>query len=181
MPSSQYFLDVNTTTGEIERRTAIATSAGAGDANLIPRTGSDGKLDASFMPATGGESAETITASEAIAAGDWVNFHQVGGARRIRKAVAADGTKPAHGYVTAAVSGGADGSVFTKGINGAVALTGFTTSDVGLAVFLSAGTSGGCTRTPPSGAGNIVQRLGFVAEVAGTVRVQLDMSYIIKL
>lgn len=179
--SSRYFLDVNTTSGEIERKTAIATSAGATDADKIPRTGPDGKLDASFMPATGGESAETVAASEALAAGDWVNFHVVGGARRVRKAVAADNTKVAQGYVAAAVNSGADAQVFTKGINGQVAPAGFTANDVGAPVFLSAGTSGGCSKTPPSGAGNIVQRLGFVVEVSGTVRVQLDMSYLVKL
>lgn len=179
--SSQYFLDVNTTTGEIERKTALIASIGASDANKIPRTGPDGKLDASFMPATGGESAESVVASEALAAGDWVNFHQVGGARRVRKAVAADNTKPAHGYVTAAANSGENATVYTRGINGAVPATGFTANDVGCAVFLSASTSGGCTKTPPVAAGNIVQRLGFVVEVGGTVRVQLDMSYAVKL
>lgn len=34
--------------------TAIATSAGAGDANKLVRTGADGKLDSSLMPTSGG-------------------------------------------------------------------------------------------------------------------------------
>jgi hypothetical protein len=180
MPSGQYFLDVDVTTGEIVRQTAIQQSTGATDADKILRTGADGKLDSSFLPSTS-DSSETIQASEALAAGDWVNLYDVGGSRRARKALATDNTKPAHGYVNTAVNSGANASVFTRGINAAVPLAGFTTADVGKPVFLSAGTSGGVSKTPPGSAGNIVQRLGFVVEVASVVRVQLDMSYIVKL
>lgn len=176
-----YFLDVDTTTGEIVRRTAIQQSTGAADADMILRTGSDGKLDSSFLPAAGSDSSETIQASEALAAGDWVNIHDVSGSRRVRKALAADNTKPAHGYVTASVNSGANAAVFTSGVNGSVPLTGFTAADSGKAIFLSAGTSGGCTKTPPTGAGNVVQRLGYVVEISSTLRVRLDMSYIVKL
>jgi hypothetical protein len=181
MPSGQYFLDVDITTGEIVRQTAIQQSTGASDADKILRTGGDGKLDSSFLPSTS-DSSETIQASEALAAGDWVNLYDAGsGQRRARKALATDNTKPGHGYVTTAVNSGANASVFTRGINPAVPMSGFTTADVGKPVFLSAGTSGGSTKTPPSASGNIVQRLGFIVEVNGTVRVQLDMSYIVKL
>lgn len=179
--SGQFFLDINTTTGEITRRTAIQQSTGATDADKILRTGADGKLDSSFLPASGSDSSETIQASEALAAGDWVNIHEVGGARRVRKAVAADTTKPAHGFVTAAVSSGANASVYTSGINAMVATTGFVAADVGKAIFLSAATSGGCAKTPPASTGNIVQRLGFMAEFGGTVRVKIDMSYLVTL
>ncbi|MBX0328259.1 hypothetical protein K2Z83_11285 [Oscillochloris sp. ZM17-4] len=180
MPSGQYFLDVDTTTGEIVRQTAIQQSTGATDADKILRTGPDGKLDSSFLPSTS-DSSETIQASEALSAGDWVNIYNVSGSRRVQKALATDNTKPAHGYVSAAVNSGANASVFTRGINPVVPLSGFTTADVGKPVFLSAGTSGGVTKTPPGAAGNIVQRLGFVVEVGATVRVQIDMSYIVKL
>ncbi|NNJ10595.1 hypothetical protein EKD04_009665 [Chloroflexales bacterium ZM16-3] len=175
------FLDINLTTGVIERQTPITTSAGAGDAGKIPAVGADGKLDPSLMPATGGDSSETITTSEALAAGDWINIHQVSNVRRVRKALGTDTTKPVHGFVNTAVNSGADAAVYTRGVNGSVPLSGFTVADAGVPVFLSAGTSGGCTKTPPSAAGNIVQRLGFVVEVAGVVRVQMDVSMIVKL
>ena len=43
--------------------TAIATSSGAADADKIPATGADGKLDASLLPSSGGG----ITKQKAIA------------------------------------------------------------------------------------------------------------------
>jgi hypothetical protein len=180
MPSGRYFLDVDLTTGEIIRNDAIQVSAGAGDADKILRTGADGKIDTSFMPSTS-DSSETIQASEALNQGDFINIYDVSGSRRVRKALATDNTKPAHGYVNAAVSSGASAAVFTRGVNAFVATSGFTSADSGKPVFLSATTSGGISKIPPSASGNIVQRLGFVVEIGGTVRVQLDMSYIVKL
>lgn len=180
MPSGRYFLDVDLATGEIIRQDAIQVSAGAADADKVFRTGADGKLDSSFLPSTS-DSAETIQATEALAVGDFLNIYEVAGARRVRKALATDNTKPAHGYVNAVVSSGSSATVFTRGINALVALSGFTTADAGKPVFLSASTSGGVSKTPPGTTGNIVQRLGFVIEVGATVRVQLDMSYIVKL
>ncbi len=179
--SSSTYLDINVSTGEIVRRTGIASSTGSGDANKIIMTGADGKLDASLLPSIT-ESAETIVASEALAAGDFVNIHEVSGNRRVRKAIATDNTKPAHGFVTSAVTAGADATVYLRGINTAVPTTGFVASDLGRPVFLSASTAGGVTKTAPSSAGNIVQRLGFVVEVGtSAVRVLLDMSYIVRL
>ncbi|RRR75278.1 MAG: hypothetical protein EI684_05085 [Candidatus Viridilinea halotolerans] len=175
-------MDMNTIIGEMERREAIATSAGATDGNKILRTRAlDGKIDESFLPASGGVSAETVIASESLAAGDWIHFHVVSGQRRIRRANAADNTKPAQGYVTTACNSGEGAQVFTSGINGSVATTGFVAGDVGVSVFLSATTSGGCSKTPPSTTGNVVQRLGFVAEVGGSVRVQFDKSPVVRL
>jgi hypothetical protein len=175
------YVDINTTTGELERKTAINASTGATDADKIARLNASGEWDVSMIPSTAGTSAETIQASEDLAAGDFVNVHETGGARRVQKALATDTTKPAHGYVTATVSSGANATVYLTGINANVALTGFTTSDVGKPVFLSAGTSGGVTKTPPTSTGNLLQRLGYIVEVAGTVRVQLDMSYAVKM
>jgi len=179
--SGRYFLDINTTTGAIVRREAISVSTGTSDADKIVRTKANGQLDESLFPSTLGAAAETIQASENLAAGDWVNIHEVSGARRVRRAVASDDTRPAHGYVTSAVTSGSNATVYLGGINTEVATTGFVASDVGRAVFLSASTSGGCSKTPPSSAGNVVQRLGYVVEVASKVRVQLDMSYIVTL
>jgi len=174
------FLDVDTTTGEIVRKTGIAVSSGAGDANKIIMTGPDGKIDNSFLPSIA-DSAETIQAAEALAAGDFVNIYDVSGNRRVRKALATDNTKNAHGYVLMAVNSGANATVYTRGI-ASVAPTGFTAADVGKPVFLSATTAGGVTKTPPNSPGNIVQRLGYVIEVsASAVRVQIDMSYIVRL
>lgn len=178
--SSSTFLDLDATSGDIVRRQGLEVSGGATDANKIPITGPDGKLDASFLPSAGAESTETVTASEALAAGDFVSFHAVSGQRRVRRALATDATRPAHGYVTAAVASGAAAAVLTRGINSSVAVAGFVAADVGVPVFLSAATSGGVTKTPPNGTGNIVQRLGTVIEVSTRVRVNLDQSYTVR-
>jgi hypothetical protein len=96
-----------------------------------------------------------ILASQTLAAGDLVNLHTVTGAIRMRKADATDETKPAHGYVTSAVTSGNVGAMFGPGtINDAV--TGLTP---GATYFLST-TAGLTTATPPSTGGNIVQKIG---------------------
>lgn len=170
--SARTFLDIDTTTGDIIRRQAITTSAGAGDANKIPAVGADGKFDASFIPdATA--NVETIQASETIPSQSYVNIHNVSGSRRVRLANAADNTKPANGFVATGVSSGANASVQTGGV-AAMSATGFAAGDETKIVFLSSSTSGGGTKTPPSSSGNLVQALGSVIEVSSNVRVQLN-------
>ena len=96
----------------------------------------------------------SIQASEALAAGDLVNVHDVGGAFRVRRASAASAGMEAHGYIVAAVGLGSMATVFFDGLN-----TGIS----GLAPgnrYLS--TSPGLTTlTAPSATGQVVQRVGF--------------------
>ena len=182
MPNT--FLDVNTTTGRLDRKTALDVSAGSADAGKVVALNSSGKLDATlFDSATLGGGGDAILCTEALAAGDWVNIFLSGGVRKCRKALAADGTKPAHGFVIAAVTSGGSATVYRGGTNTKIALTGFTTSDIGTPLFLSDSVSGGCTKTPPSTAAHLLQRLGFIADVTGLgfVEAQLDMGYEILL
>lgn len=137
--------------------TAIATSAGAGDANKIVATGANGRLDNSLMPSGIGATTETIPATEALSAGDLVNIHNVSGTRSVRKADSSN-NRPAHGYVTAAVANAANATVFLQGLNSSVA--GLSTN-FGLSVWLS--TAGGITTTAPANtSGTIVQLVGYV-------------------
>lgn len=134
--------------------TAIATSSGAGDANKIVATGSDGRLHTSFMPVGIGAATETIAASENLSAGDFVNIWNNSGTRNVRKADASN-TRPAHGFVLAAVTSGQNATVFTQGAN-----TGLSSLTPGTVRFLAA-TPGLSTATAPSTAGQIVQELGY--------------------
>lgn len=135
------------------------TSAGAGDAGKIPALDSSGKLDQSFMPPGVGADTKVIQASEALAAGDYVNIHDVSGSARIRKAdaSAAGATKRAHGFVLDNVSSGANGAVYFEGDNTAV--TGLTS---GLTYVLSHTVPGGVVvqSSGTSTAGHILQELG---------------------
>lgn len=66
-------------------------------------------------------SSATVTASEDLAAGAFVNFHDASGAK-VRRAQVADDTKPATGFVKAAVTAGDPARVFPLGqVNDAVA------------------------------------------------------------
>lgn len=128
------------------------SSAGAGDAGKLPALDGTGRLDNSFMPAGIGADTKILVASEALAAGDFVNVWNSTGAKA-RKADATTSGKEAHGFVLSAVSNGANATVYFEGPNTAV--TGQTPGPV----FLST-TAGLATATAPAGSGNVVQRLG---------------------
>ena len=130
----------------------VQTSAGAGNAGDLVSLDNSGRIDNSMMPVGIGADTKTIAASEALAAGDWVNVWNSTGAK-VRKADATTAGKEAHGFVLAAVSSGANALVYFEGTNTQV--SGQTPG----AVFLqtTAGTGGA---TIPSASGNVVQNLG---------------------
>ena len=130
-----------------------ATSAGAGDVGKLPALDSSGKLDITFMPVGVGLDAVTITTSEALSAGDFINVWNSTGAK-VRKADATVSGKEAHGFVLLAYGSSAPAVVYFEGSNTAV--TGQTPGPV----FLST-TAGIATPTAPTGSGNVVQRIGF--------------------
>lgn len=134
--------------------TAIATSAGAGDANKIIATNSSGKLDVTMLPTGVGPTTISVTTSETLAAGDFVNIYNNAGTRNVRKADATN-TRPAHGFVLAAVTSGQTATVYQQGEN-----TGLTSLTPGTPMFLGT-TAGAATATAPSASGQIVQELGF--------------------
>lgn len=144
----------------------VQTSAGAANAGDIPALDDSGRLDSSMMPVGIGADTAAIAASEALAAGDFVNIWNSGGAK-VRKADATVAGKEAHGFVLAAVSNGATATVYFEGTNTQV--TGQTPGNVYL--LTTAGKGG---PTPPSAAANVVQGLG-VAVSATAINVELGM------
>lgn len=130
----------------------IQTSAGAANAGDIVALDDSGRIDNSMMPVGIGADTAVIAASEALAAGDWVNVWNSTGAK-VRKADATTSGKEAHGFVLAAVTSGANATVYFEGTNTQV------TAQTPGPVFLQT-TAGTGSATAPSASGNVVQRLG---------------------
>ena len=156
---------IKQSSGNLVEEAAIQTSAGAGDAGKIPALDAAGRLDNSMMPAGIGADTAAITASENLAAGDFVNIWNDGGTPKARKADATTAGKEAHGFVLASASAAASATVYFEGPN-----TGVTGQTAG-PVFLST-TAGVATATAPSGTGNIVQRIG-VATAATSINFEM--------
>jgi hypothetical protein len=112
------------------------------------------KIDDNFTELYG-DRARTETASEAIGDGCFLNYHSSGGAK-VRKANATDNTKPCRAYAPAAIANGDPGAVQLPGsvIAGLAGLT------PGADYFLDTA-AGAITLAAPSGAGNLVQLVGF--------------------
>jgi hypothetical protein len=132
---------------------AVNASAGAGDAAKIVQLDSSGRIDNTMMPVGVGADSTTLTTSEVIAPGDFVNIWNSSGAK-VRKADATVAGKEAHGFVLVGVGSGATATVYFEGTNTAV--TGQTPGPV----FLGT-TAGLAVAAAPSGSGNVVQRIGF--------------------
>ena len=142
--------------GKLKQVFAIVTSAGAGDSGKIPALDASGKLDASFLPTGVGSNTVVATASEALAAGDFVNLYNNTGALGARKADNSN-NREAWGYVTAAVSSSGSATVYRLNTVNA-SRTGLT---AGSEYWL--GTAGGVINTPldpVTDAGKTSQYLG---------------------
>lgn len=131
----------------------IIVSAGAGSSGKVVQLDASGKIDSTTLPVGVGADTQSITTSEALAAGDLVNVWNSTGAK-VRKADATVAGKEAHGFVLAAFGSGVAATVYFEGTNTAV--TGQTPGNV----FLST-TPGVASATAPTGSGNVVQRVGF--------------------
>lgn len=157
--------------GQLTEILGLQSSAGAGDAGKIPALDAAGRFDNSFMPVGIGADTAAITASEALAAGDWVNLHDVGGAFRVRKADATVQGKEADGFVLAAVLSAAVATVYFEGTNTQVS------SQVPGPVYLQT-TAGLGGATIPSASGNVVQRIGTATSATS---VNFERSNAVKL
>lgn len=133
---------------------ASISSAGAGDAGKIVALDSTGRIDDTMMPVGIAADVNVVNASEALGAGDLVNIWDDAGTPKARLADAS-GDKQADGFVLAAVSLGDPATVYSEGTNDQ--LSGMTG---GVEQYLSAATPGGVTATPPTGSGDLVQRVG---------------------
>jgi hypothetical protein len=168
------YLELNTTTARPTQRAALDTSAGAASATELVALDAAGKISTTMLPAGILQTIEA-PASEALSAGDLINFHDVSGTKSVRKANATDATKPAEGFVLASVSSSATATVYTDGQNTAVAVGSFVAADVGKRVFLSA-TAGLVTLTPPVSTGNLVQDVGDIVDVGATVTIDFRVG-----
>lgn len=128
-------------------------SAGAADSGKVVALDASGKIDATVLPTGVGADTASVTTSEALAAGDFVNIWNSTGAKA-RKADATTAGKEAHGFVLSAAASGAQAAVYFEGTNTQV--TGQTPGRAYLAT-----TPGGAVTVAPSAAGNIVQTIGF--------------------
>ena len=139
--------------GAITEILGTQSSVGVGSAGDIPALDATGRLDATMMPVGIGADIKILVASEAMSAGDFVNVHNAAGVFKVRKADATSAGKAADGFVLAAVSNGANATVYFEGTNTGV--TGQTPGDVFLSTI-----AGQATATAPSTTGNVVQRIG---------------------
>ena len=146
------------------------TSAGAGNAGDLVSLNDTGRIDNSMMPVGIGADTATITASETLAAGDWVNVWNDSGAK-VRKADATTAGKEAHGFVLAAVTSGNPATVYFEGTNTQV--SGQTPGPVFLQT--TAGVGG---PTVPSASGNVVQQIGVAVSATA---VNFERSVPVKL
>jgi hypothetical protein len=140
------------------------TSAGAGDVGKFPQLDSSGRIDSTVLPVGVGADTVTITTSEAIASGDFVNIWSSSGTK-VRKADATTAGKHAMGFVLVGVGSAASAVVYFEGSNTAV--TGQTPGDV----FLT--TTAGIAGAAPSGSGNVVQSIG-IATSATSINFQYN-------
>lgn len=155
--------------GTLTEVEAKVTSAGAGDAGKIVALDGAGRIDNSVLPVGVGRDTQQLTAGEGLSAGNYVNINPTG--FTVRRADATTAGKHAHGFVLDTVLSGVTVTVYFEGTNTAV--TGQTAGDV----FLST-TPGIGAATPPSGSGNIVQRIG-VATSATTVNFEARQQIVL--
>lgn len=146
------YLMQDTATGRQKEVQAETVGGSGAAANEIPQLDANGRIPATMMPTGIAADTEVITASEALAAGDFVNVHNSAGAK-VRKADATTVGKEAHGFVLSAVANGAAATVYFEGANDQVS------SQTPGTVFLAT-TAGQAVAVPPSAAGNVQQSLG---------------------
>lgn len=165
--AAKSFLRLDTLTGLYRQVFGTQTSVGAAAGDIVSLN-DQAQLDRSLFPTGIGADTNDITATEALAAGDFVNVYDSGsGTFACRKADASTVGKEAHGFVLANVNANGTATVYGEGSNNA--LTSLSPGNS----FLSATTPGKATKTPPTGSGQIVQPLGYAVS-ATTINVEID-------
>jgi hypothetical protein len=162
------FIKRNSTTGRYEEESGVTVSAGAADVGKVPQFDSNGKLDASVLPSGIGAETEAAIASEALAAGDFVNTYDNAGTKNVRKANGSTPGLEATGYVLSAFASAASATVYTDGSN-----TGRTGLVAGSTYYLGA-TAGSVSLTPLVTSGQIHQRLGKASSATSIVFEHFD-------
>lgn len=147
---------LNLESGQQKQEQAIAASAGAGDANKIPRLDATGRIDPTMMPVGIGAETKSVVSSENLSAGDLVNIYNNAGTLNVRKADGSAAGKPADGFVLAATVSPAAATVYPE----EAVITGLSGFTPGVDVFLSVVTAGLATATVPTGAAKVAQLVG---------------------
>ena len=154
---------VGITGGVLQEELAINTTAGAADANKIIKTDSSGLLAATMLPVGVGPEVVTITASEAIAAGAYVNIWNSTGLK-VRNADATVAGKEAVGFSLLGASNAASCVVYLSSQTNTAA----SGRAIGAKQFLST-TPGTSQETAPAASGNVVQQLGFATSATSVL------------
>ena len=143
--------------GKNELIAGVSSSAGAGNAGDLIALDSTGKLDVSMLPVGVGPDVKVHPASEALAAGNYVNIWNDAGTIKVRLADNSNG-REAHGFVLTSALEGADAVVYFEGPNTAAPI-----GTVNNRVYL--GVAGGVVTTAldiyaPANEGKLHQFLG---------------------
>jgi hypothetical protein len=131
----------------------VQSSAGAANAGDIPALDETGRIDNSMMPVGIGADTASIPATENLAAGALVNVYNSTG-QKVRNADGTTAGKECTGFVLAAVTSGANATVYFEGT-----ITGLTGLTPGARYYLAT-TPGGVTATPLAATGNVDQLVG---------------------
>lgn len=150
MPAKKFLRLVN---GILTEVFGVQSSAGAANAGDLVALDDTGHISNDMMPVGIGADTATITASENLGDGDFVNVWNDAGTAKVRKADATTAGKDTHGFVLAAFTSGNPATVYFEGTNTHV--TGQTPGPVFLQTTAGAGGS-----TVPSASGNVVQQIG---------------------
>ena len=142
--------------GQLSEAFGVTSSSGASNDGDIPALDSTGRIDMSMMPVGVGPDTLTITASENLTTGAFVNVWNSGGTgpaqQSVQNADAALGRR-AVGFVLAPVSTGQPALVYFGGPN--TSLVGLTPGTI---YYL--GTAGTSSPTAPSTPGYLSQEVG---------------------
>ncbi len=149
----------------------VQSSAGAGNAGDLVALDDTGRINNDMMPVGIGADTVSITASENLAAGNWVNVWNDASTAKVRKADATTAGKEVHGFVLSAVTSGNPATVYFEGTNTQV--TGQTPGPVYLQTTAGAGGT-----TIPSASGNVVQQIG-VAVSATAVNFERNAAVVL--
>jgi len=156
--------------GVITEKATIQSSAGVGDAGKIGALDATGRFDISMMPVGLGPEADSITAGENLAAGDFVNIYSDSGAAKCRKADGSTSGKEAKGFVLAVATTGNPATVYRiSQLNNQK--TGMTP---GAKQYLSASVPGGTQESVPTGTGQTLQLLGIAKSATEVVFAPAD-------
>ncbi len=148
--STNKFLTI--VSGQKTLTTAISTTAGVADANKVIATGADGRIAEALLPVGVGAEVITAEASEAIAAGRYVNIWDDSGTPKARLADNSNG-RPATGFCQQAYNSAETATIYLVGINSNV--TGLTAGEL---QYLATG--GATSNTAPTASGTLIQELG---------------------